>query len=128
MRKAQRVKSEKDFQLVFERGTSYANRQFVVYVYEKKDQPYFRIGLSVSKRLGNAVKRNQIKRYIRHSFLEMKKELKQDVDYVIIARQQAKDLDFHQTKKSLQHVLRIARCLPRTKKRTRTKVDGGVHS
>ncbi len=121
MRKAQRVKSEKDFQRVFKQGTSFANRQFVVYLYEKKDQPYFRLGLSVSKRLGNAVKRNQIKRYIRQTFLELKDELRQDVDYVVIARKPASQMDFHQTKKSLQHVLRIAKCLPHNRKRKKSK-------
>lgn len=121
MRKAQRVKSEKDFQRVFKQGTSFANRQFVVYLYEKKDQPHFRLGLSVSKRLGNAVKRNQIKRYIRQAFLELKDELRQDVDYVVIARNPASQMDFHQTKKSLQHVLRIAKCLPHERRRKTSK-------
>ncbi len=34
----------------------------------RKDQPHFRVGLSVSKKLGNAVTRNRIKRLIRHVF------------------------------------------------------------
>ena len=38
-------------------------------------------------------------------------ELQNNMDYVIIARHQAAKIDFHETKKSLQHVLRIARVL-----------------
>lgn len=111
MNKRQRIKKNEEFQLVFKKGKSVANRQFVVYSYRKEAQQEFRIGLSVSKKIGNAVTRNRVKRYLRQSFLEIKEELRNDMDYVIIARHQAATLDFHETKKSLQHVLRIARVI-----------------
>ena len=111
MKKRQRVKKNDDFQKVFKKGKSFANRQFVVYFLEKEGQTEFRVGLSVSKKLGNAVTRNQIKRYIRQSIHELKDELKQNMDYVIIARQPAATMDFHEVKQSLQHVLRIAKVL-----------------
>lgn len=111
MNKRQRIKKNREFQKVFKDGKSFANRQFIVYHYKKEGQTEFRIGLSVSKKIGNAVVRNQIKRYLRQVFLELKDELKEDMDYVIIARKEAATMDFHETKKSLQHVLRIARVL-----------------
>ncbi|MGE7676204.1 ribonuclease P protein component [Lysinibacillus sp. NPDC094403] len=111
MKKRQRVKKNDDFQKVFKKGKSFANRQFVVYFFEKEGQTEFRVGLSVSKKLGNAVTRNQIKRYIRQSIHELKDELKPNMDYVIIARQPAATMDFHEIKQSLQHVLRIAKVL-----------------
>ena len=116
MNKRQRIKKDNEFQKVFKEGKSFANRQFIVYRYKKEGQEQFRIGLSVSKKVGNAVTRNRIKRYIRQAFLEMKDELQNDVDYVIIARHQAAKIDVHETKKSLQHVLRIARVLKRNRK------------
>ena len=109
MKKRQRVKKNEDFQKVFKKGKSFANRQFVVYCLPKEDQQEFRIGLSVSKKVGKAVTRVQIKRYIRQAFLEIKDEVRQDMDYVIIARNQAATLDFHETKKSIEHVLKIAK-------------------
>ncbi|MED3801417.1 ribonuclease P protein component [Lysinibacillus xylanilyticus] len=114
MKKRQRVKKNDDFQKVFKKGKSFANRQFVVYFLEKEGQTEFRVGLSVSKKLGNAVTRNQIKRYIRQSIHEIKDELKLNMDYVIIARQPAATMDFHEVKQSLQHVLRIAKVLKKT--------------
>lgn len=116
MNKRQRIKKDKEFQKVFKEGKSFANRQFIVYRYKKEGQEQFRIGLSVSKKIGNAVTRNRIKRYIRQAFLEMKDEVQNDMDYIIIARHQAASIDFHETKKSLQHVLRIARVLKRNRK------------
>jgi len=111
MKKRQRVKKNEDFQKVFKKGKSFANRQFVIYLLPKEGQTEFRVGLSVSKKLGNAVTRNQIKRYIRQSIHEIKDELKPNMDYVIIARHQAATMDFHEVKQSLQHVLRIAKVL-----------------
>ncbi|QPC47931.1 ribonuclease P protein component [Mangrovibacillus cuniculi] len=106
MKKEFRVKKERDFQLVFKKGISFANRQFVVYRLRKEGQSHFRIGLSVSKKLGNAVQRNQIKRYIRQAFLEMEPHLDNEYDYVIIARKPAADLIFTEVKSSLIHVLK----------------------
>lgn len=111
MNKRQRIKKNEEFQKVFKKGKSFANRQFVVYCMKKEQQQQFRIGLSVGKKVGNAVTRNQVKRYIRQAFLELKDDLKQDMDYVIIARSGAASLDFHNTKKSLVHVLKIAKVL-----------------
>ena len=111
MNKHQRVKKNAEFQKIFKRGKSFANRQFVLYFLPKEGQEEFRIGLSVSKKVGNAVVRNRIKRYIRQSFLEMKDEVNPTMDYVIIARHQAASLDFHETKKSLQHVLKVAKMI-----------------
>ncbi|KZE37579.1 ribonuclease P protein component [Bhargavaea cecembensis] len=111
MNKHQRVKKNKDFQRVFKHGKSFANRQFVIYSVRTEGQEEFRIGISVSKKIGNAVTRNRIKRHVRQAVHELKDELLQDRDYIIIARNQAASIDFHETKKSLIHIMRIARVL-----------------
>ena len=116
MKKKLRIKKEDDFQLVFKKGQSSANRQFVVYVLEKPEQEHFRIGLSVSKKLGNAVVRNQIKRYIRQAFLELKDDIDVGKDYIIIARKPAAEMDFFQVKSSLIHVLKRSKSLKFNKK------------
>ncbi|WML55445.1 ribonuclease P protein component [Neobacillus sp. PS3-12] len=109
MKKELRVKKNKDFQEAFKKGRSFANRQFVVYVLQKEGQTSFRIGLSVSKKLGNAVTRNQIKRYIRQAVFEVKESMQQDLDYVIIARKPLVEMDFFELKKSLTHVLKVGK-------------------
>lgn len=111
MRKSQRIKKNEDFQKVFKKGKSVANRQFVVYCLQKPEQQEFRIGLSIGKKIGNAVMRNQVKRYVRQAFLELKEDVKGGYDYVIIARVPAAKLDFHETKKSIEHVLKVAKAL-----------------
>lgn len=107
MKKSFRVKSDKDFQAIFDKGTSVANRKFVVYQF-KKDQKHYRVGLSVSKKLGNAVTRNAIKRKIRHVIMEFSPYLTNH-DFVIIARKGVEELDYHEMKKNLKHVLKLAK-------------------
>lgn len=105
MRKQHRLKSNNDFQKVFKHGKSFANRQLVLYYLPKQDQSHFKVGLSVSRKIGNAVVRNQVKRYLRQAFHELESDIKQPYDFVIIARKPTKEMNFHQIKKSLTHVL-----------------------
>lgn len=118
MKKAYRVKSEADFQRVFHHGKSTANRQFVVYVLPKEGQKHFRIGISVGKKLGNAVVRNSVKRKIRQAVQELDKagRIKDDVDFIVIARAPSVAMSVKECKQSLLHVFKLARILkaPRT--------------
>lgn len=111
MKKKFRIKKNEEFQQVFQKGESFANRQFVIYMLNKKEQDYFRIGLSVSKKIGNAVMRNQIKRYIRQAFLELDEQVAKERDYVIIARKPAAQMDYSEVKSSLIHVLKRGKAL-----------------
>ncbi|MCU9613485.1 ribonuclease P protein component [Caldibacillus lycopersici] len=113
MKKSYRVKKNEEFQAVFKKGQSVANRQFIIYKLLNSDQEHFRIGLSVSKKIGNAVTRNQVKRYIKQAFHELEKEISPLYDYIIIARKPAADMSFAEVKKSLQHVLKLAKVLKR---------------
>ena len=115
MNKKQRIKKNAEFQTIFKKGKSFANRQFVVYCLNKEED-YYRVGLSVSKKVGNAVVRNRIKRYIRQTFLEIHDQVFPNMDYIIIARNPAAKLDFHETKKSIEHVLKVAKALNKKSK------------
>jgi ribonuclease P protein component len=121
MRKEYRIKKNKEFQEIFKNGKSVANRQFVIYTLNKPNQSHFRIGLSVSKKIGNAVTRNRIKRYVRQTFHELDGQLHNETDYIIIARKPTAEMDFFEVKKSLMHVLKLARVLKNPKSSTAKK-------
>lgn len=109
MRKSYRVKSEKDFQQVFESGDSVANRAFVIYVVEKPENKHFRVGISVGKKVGHtAVARNRLKRYIRVVIDEEKLQINPNVDFLIITRPYARDFDIVKVRKNLLHALALA--------------------
>ncbi|EEI20944.1 ribonuclease P protein component [Lentilactobacillus buchneri ATCC 11577] len=111
MRKSYRVKKEAEFQKVFETHNSVANRQFVVYTLDKPDQLHFRVGISVGKKIGNAVHRNWVKRRIRQAIFELKPDLRQDVDFIVIARPSTDQMSMRDVKSSLIHVFKLARLL-----------------
>lgn len=108
MKKSYRVKKDSEFQKVFHKGKSTANRQFVIYQLNKKEQIHFRVGISASKKLGNAVTRNRLKRRIRHILMELDEQLIKEVDFIVIARQPIVQMSYQETKNSMLHVLKVA--------------------
>ncbi|MFZ3577669.1 ribonuclease P protein component [Virgibacillus sp. DJP39] len=105
MKKAYRIKDNEEFQDVFKKGKSFANRQLVLYYMDKVGQTHFRVGISVGKKIGNAVTRNRIKRHLRHAFQDLDEYISKSTDIVIIARQPTKEMTYDQFKKSLTHLL-----------------------
>lgn len=111
MKKSYRVKKEKEFQKVFFNKQSCANRRFVIYVLEKPEQKHFRVGLSVGKKIGNAVVRNSVKRKIREAVYQLKDEIRPTCDFIIIARVGVEELTLQEIQKNLTHALRLANIL-----------------
>ncbi|GIO23992.1 ribonuclease P protein component [Oceanobacillus sp. J11TS1] len=105
MKKQFRIKKNEEFQATFKHGKSFANRQLVIYYRKKEDQNHFRVGLSVGKKIGNAVVRNRIKRLLRASFQELEQDIKPYYDIVIIARIPTRTMSYEMMKKSLSHLL-----------------------
>ena len=60
------LKKNTEFQAVYKKGKSYANKYLVMYVLENQSNKN-RIGISVSKKVGNSVKRNRAKRLMKES-------------------------------------------------------------
>lgn len=115
MKKTYRIKKNAEFQEIFKKGKSVANRQFVVYSFKRVDQENFKFGLSVSKKVGNSVIRNQIKRYLRQTLLELSDQIHKDVEFIIIARKPAATMNFADIKSSMIHVLRLAKILEKNR-------------
>ena len=67
MKFSQSLKKNRDFQNVYKKGTSFANSYLVMYILENGLQEN-RIGISVSKKVGNSVVRHHLTRLIRESY------------------------------------------------------------
>ena len=105
MNKRYRVKKNEEFQKIMREGQSFANRQLVIYYLKRDSSFHFRVGLSIGKKIGNAVKRNYIKRCLRESLNEVGSNIKPNVDFIIIARQPTRSMSYFEIKKSLNHLL-----------------------
>ncbi|MBR1936087.1 MAG: ribonuclease P protein component [Bacilli bacterium] len=88
MKKLYIVKKTKDFEDIINNGTNLKNKLFVVHC-KNNNLPYDRFGISVSKKLGNAVFRNYYKRIIRSIIDNYKKDYVNSKDYIIILRKEA---------------------------------------
>ena len=93
----------KDFQTIYKRGRSYANKYLVMYVLENHREEN-RLGISVSKKVGNSVVRHRITRLIRESYRLNKSQFKKGYDIVVIARATAKDKTYQEIESALLHL------------------------
>ena len=107
MKKEYRIKRESDFRDIMNERQSFANRNLVVYI-RQKEQPHFRVGLSVGKKVGNAVTRNHVKRLLRLSLKQLSSEIKPNIEFVLIARPAIKQLSYEDVQKNVRHVLNLA--------------------
>ena len=106
MKFSESLKKNKDFQNVYKNGTSFANRYLVMYV-RKNGTEYNRLGISVSKKVGNSVVRHRITRLIREVYRLREDTFNSGLDVVVIARVSAKGISYHQVESSLLHLANL---------------------
>ena len=100
MRKLYIVKTTRQFEDIIKTGICRKNKYFVLHE-KSNDLKYDRFGISVSKKLGNAVFRNKYKRIIRSILDNYKKLYINNKDYIIILRKEAIDCDYELLKNEL---------------------------
>ena len=100
------LKKNKDFTVVYRRGVSKANRQLVMYIYHNNTDRN-RIGISVSKKVGNSVVRHHLTRLIRESYRLNEEVFNSGLDIVVLARQGAKGIKYKDIESALMHLMRI---------------------
>ena len=99
------LKKNFQFRYVYNRGKSLANRHLVMYVI-KNGRNSNRLGISVSKKVGNSVTRSRVTRLIRESYRLSEKKILRGYDIVVIARVSSNEVPYRDIYKSLNHLLR----------------------
>ena len=103
MKRFPSIRKNSEFQKVYKSGTSYANRLLVMYV-KRSENPDTRIGISVSKKVGNSVVRHRITRLIREIFRLHRLETDSGLDIIVVARPAAKDSDYQKMESAYMHL------------------------
>ena len=93
----------KDFQIVYKKGKSYANKYLVMYVLENNTEEN-RLGISVSKKVGNSIIRHRITRLIRESYRLQESKFQNGYDIIVVARTSAKDKTYQEIESALLHL------------------------
>ena len=106
MEYSESLKKNRDFQLVYKKGTSYANKYLVMYVRENQLEKN-RIGISVSKKVGNSVVRHRLCRLVRESYRLHEDVFRRGLDIVVVARVSAKERTFREIESAFLHLGRL---------------------
>lgn len=95
-----RIKQRREFLQVQRGGRKHHVRHFIVFVAPRKpaaeqaEVPPTRLGITVTRKIGNAVTRNRIKRLVREVFRLNRNRLPEGIDLVWVAKQQAAQASF----------------------------------
>ena len=104
MKKIETLKKNRDFSRVYTKGKSYVTPVLVVYV-QRRRQKEVRVGITTSKKIGNAVERNRARRVIRESVREVVTQIKPGYDIVLVARKKTVEVKSGVVLKALSKVL-----------------------
>ena len=104
------IKKNEDYQKVYHSGKSYANKYLVMYV-KKNESETGRLGISVSKKVGNSVVRHRIARLIRESYRLNVSKFHSGWDIVVVARQGAKGRNYFEINSAMLHLAKLHRIL-----------------
>ena len=97
------LKKNNEFQRVYRKGTSQANRYLVMYVLDNQYMKN-RLGISVSKKVGNSVVRHRLTRLIRESYRLNEEKFDRNLDIVVIARNSAKDRSYQEIESAFMNL------------------------
>ena len=97
------LKKNSDFKNVYTHGKSYANKYLVMYVLEN-NLGKNRIGISVSKKVGNSVVRHRVTRLIRESYRLHENIFNSGLDIVVVARNSTSNAGYAEVESALLHL------------------------
>lgn len=100
------LKNNRDFVNVYTSGRSYANKYLVIYTL-KNNSDRNRLGISVSKKVGNSVVRHRLKRLIKESYRLHEKMFNSGLDIVVIARKGSDACNYAGIESALLHLMKL---------------------
>jgi ribonuclease P protein component len=111
-RRSDRLLRSSEFSKVGRGGHRVANPAFVMIVSARSggpDEPPQRIGITVSRKVGDAVVRNRVKRRVREWFRASRRKLRSGIDLVVIGRSSAAGLSGREVSGTLCQLAHRAR-------------------
>lgn len=104
------IKKNDEFRYIYRKGKSYANKYLVMYIADRTADSRGngnRIGISVSKKVGNSVVRHRVTRKIREIYRLNDNKMVQKKDIVVVARVNAKNAVYSELESAYLHLCRL---------------------
>ncbi len=104
MKTQNRLKKRKHFNYIYKMGQS-KNSQFVKLVFIKSKFKPFKVGFSVSKKIGNSVVRNKVKRRMKEIIYSFSSNMSDNFNYIFVAKQGIENLNFEKLKQEIKKLI-----------------------
>ncbi len=106
MKSVESLKNYAEFKNVYDNGKSYANKYLVMYIINNEEDKQ-KIGISISKKVGNSVVRHRIKRLVIEVYRLNKHMFNSSLNIVVVARSAAKDKSYKEIESAFMHLCRL---------------------
>ena len=103
MKKINIIKDSKDFEKIIKNNKSFRSKYFYIYK-QNHEENIYHFGISVGKKIGNAVRRNKVKRQLRE--IISKNDYQKNFDCIIIVRREINNADFQEIQEDLNYALK----------------------
>src|SRR5690554_677984 len=107
MKKKKRLRKNMEFKKVYKARKNFWNRNLILYI-KRNGTKETRIGVSITRKVGNAVVRNKLKRRIKELNRRYIESLKEGYDIVIIPKKNAVNLSFKDLESALKHIYKLS--------------------
>ncbi len=110
MEKKYRIRKNMEFKEIYKDGKNYWNRNLILYV-RRNDLKETRVGYTITKKIGNAVIRNKIRRRMKEIYRSNFHNVKEGYDLIFIAKKNVINIPFKELEGSMIHILSISKLL-----------------
>ena len=104
---SERLTRRRDYQRIYREGSKRVGRAFICYTVRHENQGR-KFGCAVSRRVGGAVTRNRVKRYLREIYRTHRPELPSNLHIVVVARPTAAGMTYDQCRDAVRALLKGA--------------------
>lgn len=108
MDKMYRLRNSREFKKIYSGGKNYWNRNLILYV-KKNHMENSRVGYSITKKIGNSVVRNKIRRRMKEIYRLNFDNIKDGYDLIFIPKKNIVDISYREMESAMIHILKLSK-------------------